>query len=725
MAGRNLLIGFGETLTSQVQREPGGNSKKNYAYTIDVARRRLEPQLRRAISALAALPEDARPRGQGVALITIHPDFLSKYQLPAAVFAQAGLTALGSRAVTITPEKETKARSQPTARLAAQLYIAGTPSSFQQLLAMLLSPDTKKGVQEEFCRIESVKAQTSDDRLLEVGGEDDEVPIELVMHGNSDDAELLHAVQKYAAKFGAEISVQKHFAVPGLVFLPGRAPRKALRQVAEFSPLRALRRMPALRLNRPVPRQRLNKPAPALPKRGALNDAIRVAVFDGGMGVADFSPWATEHVPHALAVSHADYMTHGTEVTSALLFGRVPENCEELPQPYFSVDHFRILGAADEKDIDLYDCMNRIDAVLSEGRFPFANLSLGPRMNIDDDHPHAWTCMLDKHLASGTCLAAVAVGNDGELPNELGRVQPPADAVNALAVGAASSEEFMWDRAAYSCRGPGRSPGLVKPDGLSFGGCASTQLELYSPYAGGLSGVQGTSFAAPLALRVAAAAAAVSETGLSATALRALMIHRCERHTMHETTSVGWGRFPSTVEALLECADNEATVLYQGFLPAGKPLRAKLPLPTVPMGTQVNIKATFCFASPVDPADSLNYTRHGLTIIFRPRGEGSTHPFFSSGPYSEEGELRQDAHKWETVLHRSKGMRAEELLDACFDIQHGAREHGRKVNNRSVPPLPYVLVVTITTDSAQQVYTNVLQRYRTLAPIRLRSRIDV
>lgn len=417
-------------------------------------------------------------------------------------------------------------------------------------------------------------------------------------------------------------------------------------------------------------------------------------------------------------------MTHGAEVTSALLFGCVNPLDAELPQPYFKVEHYRVVGAEDESDIDLYECMHRIDAVLSKGDVKFCNLSLGPRIHIDDQHPHAWTCMLDRHLASGDCLATVAVGNDGHLPGEAGRIQPPADAVNALAVGAASSDDFMWDRADYSCRGPGRSPGLVKPDGVAFGGSPGQPVVLLSPYMQSLCEVYGTSIASPLALRVAAGASAVSETTLKATTLRALMIHKSEVASGHDRTHVGWGRFPQSVDELLTCADNEATVLYQGHIEAGKPIRAALPVPTVPMGTRLGIKATFCFASSIDPSDSLNYTRHGLTIIFRPRGEGSTGTFFSVGSYGSEDEMRLDAHKWETILHESQSLPAETLLDACFDIQHGARLKGRNVNSKDVPVLPYVLVVSITSDSAQPVYNNILQRYQSLQPIRLRNRVE-
>lgn len=725
MPAANLLIGSGETLTSEIPRANSAGSGKAYPYSIEEAREALAPQLRTTVQALRSLDAKAKPGDQGVGLITVHPAFLSKWLLPTKVFKKAGLCSLGSKATQVDPRKDARARVKPGSKLAADLYIAGSEHAFARMLDLLMADDTAEVLKKEFRSIERVRLQDAGDRIVQLDAQSERVAVELVIHGESSDQILLDALQAYAAECNTTLNLERKFCVPGLIFVAGEAASDQIEKLALFAPIRAIRRLPSLRMHRPIVRRSPVVGAPPLPDESAIDDELSVVVFDGGIGVRDFDPWVTEIVWPELESTHADYLAHGSEVTSALLFGALNEAPDSLPRPYFRVRHERILGSDDEADVDLYDCMRRIDAVLSKGDVSFCNLSLGPRLYVDDAHPHAWTCMLDQHLSKGTCLATVAVGNDGDLEGELGRIQPPADAVNALSVGSASSpQDFMWSRASYSCRGPGRSPGLVKPDGLAFGGDANEEVQILSPYSRGICGVQGTSFAAPLALRVAAGAAAVSETKLTATTLRALMIHKSEIFEGHDRLDVGWGRFPATVDSLLQCDDNEATVLYQGELSAESPLRARLPVPTVPLGVRLSIKATFCFASSVDPADTLNYTRHGLTIVFRPRGEGSTDEFFSVRSYGGEDELRSDAHKWETVLHKSASWRADELLDACFDIQHGARLSGRGVKTADVPPLPYVLIVTITSDSAQRVYENVLQRYRTLAPIRLRTRLQ-
>lgn len=724
MAGPNLLIGNGEALTGGIERRKSVNTGKVAHYTIEQARERLAPQIDLVIEHITALPGSAKPRGEGVGIVTVHPAYLAKTQMPDQVFRAAGLRSLGSCPASVVPSNDARktailGTSQPT----AELYLSGTSEAFKEFRSMLLSDSSSNSIKDQFCRLEAVRGLSSQERLLRLDGEDQEVRVELVVHGEAGDLSLLHDLEMHAKSCRATLAISKRLEVPGLIFMPGVVPRGMLAQFAQFSALRAVRRLPFLRLNRPVIRQRLTTAAPALPDADAADPTIKVVAFDGGLGVQDFSRWCVESVPNELHATHADYLSHGAEVTSALLFGEVAADATTLPVPYFNVEHHRVVGAADELDVDLYECMQRIDAVLGAGDVDFANLSLGPRLAIDDGHPHAWTAMLDGHLATGRTLVTVAAGNDGNLLDGLGRIQPPADAINALSVGAADSASFLWNRAHYSCHGPGRSPGLIKPDGLAFGGTDTEPLVLLNPFAGGLTSVQGTSFGSPLVLRVAAAARASVAVDLSATALRALLIHRAERAASHNQDDVGWGRFPSSLEELLVCDDHEATVLYQGHIAAGGALRATLPIPPVPLGTGISIKATFCFASPVDPADPVNYTRHGLTVVFRPRGEGSTQPFFSTGNYDSEQDLRRDAYKWETVLNRATQFKAEELLSACFDIEHGAREHGLRVTNKNVPSLPYVLLITITSDRAEPIYQQVLQRYKALLPVQLREHV--
>ncbi|MDN3612619.1 hypothetical protein QWZ16_23775 [Vibrio ostreicida] len=108
--------------------------------------------------------------------------------------------------------------------------------------------------------------------------------------------------------------------------------------------------------------------------------------------------------------------------------------------PYTKVDIVRVLSATDT-DPDLFDVLSRIEAVLQKKEYKYVNLSLGPRLAIDDDDVHVWTSVIDRLLQDGHCFATVAIGNDGELDGEFARIQPPSDMVNCFAVGASDSTE--------------------------------------------------------------------------------------------------------------------------------------------------------------------------------------------------------------------------------------------------------------------------------------------
>lgn len=726
MAKTNLLIGNGTVLTNLLPKEAvaGGGDKSPTPYTIEEAREFLSPALRDIAEQIDKLPESAKPSGEATAVITIHPAYLSKWKMPNKVLANAGLKVSGSKSALIHPRKEKRKSIPAGEQFTAELYVAGNHTAFNRLLEILLSEKSHKYEKHDLCKIEAIRFLAPHERLIKTEGQDTRVPIEILVHSkNMAREELLDALDQHAEACGTTVARSKLYEASGLIFMPGVAPREKLEDFAAFTALRAVRRLPELRMHRPPLKELLTTTQPTLPKEAAVNQDLKVAVFDGGLEITDFSKWAKEVVPDALQKTEAGFLTHGAEVTSVLLFGALDHETTQLPRPLFNVTHYRVIGSADDGDFDLYDCMHRIDEILSNNEIDCANLAFGPRMAMNDNHPHAWTAMLDKHLASGKTLMTVATGNDGELGEELGRIQVPGDAINALTIGAASSQDMLFiARAPFSGHGPGRSPGVVKPDGLCFGGTPTNPMLLYSPLAGGVTERYGTSYAAPLAQRATAGAKALSKTDLSATSLRALMVHNAVHAQQDQRNDVGWGQFPEDPEALLAYGDNQVSVLYQGDIPAGRTMRMQLPIPLVGMGTGIVIKATFCFACPVETANPVNYTQHGLTPIFRTHSDGPSHPFFGKTSDYEQN-LRKNGSKWETMLHATQRFEASQLLDPCFDVTHGAREDGLPVINDDTQALPYVLIITVASELGQHIYQSIMSRYPVLTPIELRSQV--
>jgi len=184
------------------------------------------------------------------------------------------------------------------------------------------------------------------------------------------------------------------------------------------------------------------------------------------------------------------------------------------------------------------------------------------------------------------------------------------------------------------------------------------------------------------------------------------------------------------IDSILTCNDGEVRIVYQGTLKPGSYVRLPVPVPKAPISGMVKITATFCFASKIDPQDSVSYTRSGLDITFRPnyakrkdpeQANPDSRTFFGKKEYATESELRKDFHKWETTLRASKNMRGSSLNDPFFDVRHGARERGHLVTSAAADDIPYALVTNIVANKVPNIYEKVLNRYstrlRALSPV--------
>ncbi|MFE5716335.1 S8 family peptidase [Streptomyces sp. NPDC056501] len=538
----------------------------------------------------------------------------------------------------------------------------------------------------------------------------------------SDRDAILRSFVHYASSCGAEADVNRSFPVSGLIFMPVLVSHEELEDLSKFSFLRVVRPMPKLRTMHPVERSLSigDLPPSPLPSEPPVDPSIRMAIFDGGLpDHGPMSAWAKSFHSPDVGPAVAELVEHGHMVTSAALFGSLKPG-EDAPRPFSSVDHYRILDGEGEDSLDLYTTLARIRDVLEEKRYDFVNLSLGPELPIEDDEVHPWTAVLDEYLSAGQTFLTVAAGNNGLYDWESGnaRVQVPSDCVNALAVGSADSRRINWGRAEYSAIGPGRSPGMVKPDLLGFGGA---QYEHFHFVPHGLSGgplsAMGTSFAAPSVLRMAAGVRAHLGGHIKPLALKALLVHCADRGDV-PLEEAGWGRVPDSVEDFIVCSPNSVRVLYQGSIEPGQTVRMPIPLPEDVTDGMVTISATYCINSPVDSRTPSTYTGSAIEPFFRPHAErmanddsvhAATKPFFQGNDYASETELRQGSHKWETVKHKSKKFRAATLLRPVFDVRHLSRVE--QMAGVAAEKTDYALVVTLTTSKDTDIYNKVIRAF--------------
>ncbi len=728
MSQTNFLIGRGELLTHDIKgpkRKPG----KVEVYTFQKATQRLTPQFSETAAALDTLPPEACPGDFGVVRLMMNPSYIARSFFPVAMLRAVGLESVGSRTVKVTPDGWTK-KGAPRVCTTTELFVAGKRQVFRNLTSWTRQIEAESAEALDLAHIEKFSVFAPDQRIASYGSKKDRF-FEVGIHLLPDENHLF--IQRAFAKYAKEVEVKVHidlgFTAGNLWFVPVEGKHSNIERLAKFVFVRVIRPMPKLRGMRPVQRTGGVSVDCSLPTEQPLSSEPKVAILDGGLPKHHvIGPWLRSYrILDINAEDGLDGPEHGLAVTSAFLFGPIQPN-GAAARPFAYVDHLRVLdkNADTEDPLELYRTLGFVEEVLLSRQYQFVNLSLGPDLPIEDMDVHAWTSVIDDLLSDGDTLMTVAIGNNGQRDRALGlaRVQVPSDCVNALAVGAANNTEVGWARAPYSAVGPGRSPGVVKPDLMAFGGDATKYFHVLSPSKKPVLAPQlGTSFASPYLLRSAVGIRAILGVEVTPLAIKALLVHAADPST-HDKLEVGWGKVPEDLMSIITCPPGVARVVYQGELKPGKYLRAPLPLPVGGLNGNIRLTATFCYASPTDPQDAAAYTRAGLETVFRPndgkikdgKANANTKGFFDMKKYATEEERRSDMGKWETVLHGAKKMRGTSLKNPVFDIHYNAREAGGKASGPE--KIRYALIITVDAPKHANLYNEILRAYaKTLVPI--------
>lgn len=729
MNKRNFLLGKGERLTKDVTITLGGGPKA-YPYTFTEAKARLEKMLDNVIENIEKLPDVACPDDYAVATITLNPEFIAKSYYPAALLRDAGLQTVGSRPRQIKPEKQTK-KGEIKETLTTELFVKGTRKQFASWSKKFATLDESSKADMQIREIEEIAFPQPQSKLKNIPRREKNIVYEVVLHIAENEAEsrYLGLFKGYLRSLNIDTDLKHRFYAGGLCFVEVEASTKVADQIAMFSLVRVVRAMPKLRLLRPGlgARSYTTRTRVVLPDGKPLDTTVKAAIFDGGIPFDHpFTKWVTPFEFPGMLPADNEMFDHGVAVTSAFLFGHINPK-KALDRPYSLVDHYRVIDKAPgQNPFELFEVLERINNVLqSDKQYDFINLSLGPRLPIGDDEVHVWTAVIDEYLSAGNTLATIAVGNDGDGDPSIGanRIQVPADCVNALSIGACDVPDDGWQRANYSSVGPGRSPGLIKPDLVDFGGSDARPFLVLDAYGGNqLVPTSGTSFSAPAALRIGAGIRAHFGKSLNSLAIKTLLIH-CSESTNIPANEVGWGRVARNLDDIVICNDQTMRVVYQGKISASKYIRVPIPLPTKPLPGKIRIKATLCYATAIDPHHPDNYTRSGLNLFFRPDKtkfeDDATHPktksFFTKSnknhKYLSESELRADAWKWENCMHGSVAFLGKSLNEPVFDIHYNARIEGQ--NDTKIQMIQYAMVISVEAPNVSDFYDQIVRKYAT------------
>lgn len=767
------ILGKAEILSKDVQYK-GSPSEEPIIWDDEEARERLLPQFDNLIRKVKDIPVELRLKNSVFFSVDLDYKFLAKSYYPKTYFDHSDWELAGSIKI-IQKERDGKKldRGRPSRRLFFRSTINSLEQSYTRLLQRdIISNEDLKGPR----RIYSIDTQDIESKLINIHNLKSDI-LELIIHPMSDrdwqeiQSKLYEVIghEQYPRHLFNWVMGGDFNNMPR--FVPIQATKDQLPRIASFNPVRALRPMPGVSYPRVAYNKSFESAPPPVPDPLRSGPRPSVGVFDGGVdiNIPHLRHWV---IPHDITTAphHPDYLEHGTGVCGAVLYGHTPN--ESCPQPLFNVKSFRVLPPPQlpniPQEIALYQLVKMIESVVKDpanSDIKAYVLSFGPNNPIEDEEVDLFTSTLDRLAFENDIIFVVAVGNEGELPAPLNRIQPPADAVNGLGVGAYILDENGNPiRAPYSCSGPGRTGNAIKPDIHMFGGHATQPFYILKAGGGGeCADSMGTSFSAPLACSYAGHLLYRTDDfdSLTPQTAKALLIHKSFRDGWDP--NLGWGPLTLSVEDIMRCDQHHVTLLYNGLLPLKRRTLLQVPFfDEFGVRGKVRISWTLVYATDISPSMPDEYTLGGAEVTFRPNSDiftytydkkqkrinRATHPKeyedlirnktidpdsklpHTEAPYQKHlfltEEQRRDAGVWDTAKHFwTKRKYFSSLKNPVIDIHAQARADWYYDPARP-HHLKYACVVSLeVSDSNIQLYQKILERIPELVPIRLRSRARI
>jgi hypothetical protein len=753
--GGGRIFVNGEDLAQTIDRVPKGGPKF-HPQELDEARGRLVPQLTAVRERIAQIPAELRAE-RVVIEAEVWANYLAISYFPSSVVSQLKFKPLGSRVVS---DGVHRARVAGDTDSVTKSYLFSVDAAgLDAMSAVLNGPGgsrQNKALEEAICQFTRIDVSEAHVSATVDESESDLLPFEAVLHPDPDTSTLVErhqASDETLSKFvalveghGGRVHTELNDVVDGLTFVALDMPMDAVDDISGFNPLRSLT---------PTPRIELLDASdedgdPVSADVSASAGLPDVVVFDGGVRTDGVFAGHATHIdltgrgftPRALA--------HGSAVTASVVFGELTPG-EPLPQPAATVTHYQVVEGPDAGSSEYPWLLRQIREIVERDRPPLVNLSLGPRIPIDDHEPHRWTAVLDKVAKDTGTLFITAAGNDGHRDRaaNLHRVQVPGDMVNGLCVGAFVRTDTGWDAASYSGRGPGRPGSRVQPAVVAFGGDVSgTRFPRLRSDGQIVSDDHGTSYAAPLVTNLAAKLSRELGPRSDASTLRALIVHSAARSDDHDVLDVGYGRVPTDADEILACPRNQVTAIYQGLIARDEVRSFALPHPTTAPAGKYDVRWTLAFSTDTDSAEAGDYTSAGLETTFRPHSrkftlskkgktskvldiqtradeaaelmadgyKPSRYPESFSAPsqFAPEAVLR-DHGKWESISRWETTKMGTSLHQPVIDISHVTRENGRLTTGSE--EIEFSLIVTFTAHQDVPLYALAETEFKVLTPL--------
>ncbi|WP_429956066.1 S8 family peptidase [Gluconobacter japonicus] len=232
-----------------------------------------------------------------------------------------------------------------------------------------------------------------------------------------------------------------------------------------------------------------------------------------------------------------------------------------------------------------------------------------------------------------TALAGLALAQNDKL-------QIPAESARNVSVGALNppdqDKNIAYAPARYSCRGPGLRAG-VKPDLAHIGGSGTPDSILGSGLFsilpdGNITDGCGTSYAAPLVAKIAAALDHAIEGHVSRETLIGLLIHSAEIPEILQVKElspvarhlVGFG-MPPSASRILESDDHSITLVFASRIKKGQQINFRFPWPASLVRSGGNCRGrarlTLVSTPPLDPNFGAEFVRVNIDAMLQQEKE--------------------------------------------------------------------------------------------------------
>ena len=217
---RNYLLGKGEILTRDEKVKLGfGEGKEPYSF--GEQKEYLAPLIREASESIDALPALACPRNEAVAILTLHPKYLSKSAYPTELLQAAGLRAVGSKAVTVTPRKSHLVKA-PTPSPSAEIFVAGTRDRFRQFSESVRRWSAASSGAEDLLKVESFRYASPNERIRPTASTSKSILFEVILHagGSRKSRFVLDAFREYVGTLNVDLDLESRIDASELSFIP-------------------------------------------------------------------------------------------------------------------------------------------------------------------------------------------------------------------------------------------------------------------------------------------------------------------------------------------------------------------------------------------------------------------------------------------------------------------------------------------------------------------------